>query len=112
MEKIEKYRTCIEQILNEYGHYKPSYGDVEMQILTDREHDHYQLSMVGWETDDQRVYGCIMHLDIINNKIWIQHDGTEIGIAKELVALGISKQDIVLGFQPLYKRPHTEYAVS
>ena len=34
----------------------------------------------------------------IDNKIWIQHDGTEIGIAKELVALGISKQDIVLGF--------------
>jgi hypothetical protein len=112
MEKIEKYRTCIEQILNEYGHYKPSYGDVEMQILTDREHDHYQLSMVGWGNRRSASLRLYYAPGYHRYKIWIQHDGTEIGIAKELVALGISKQDIVLGFQPLYKRPHTEYAVS
>lgn len=46
--------------------------------------------------------GCVLHLDIKNSKIWIQHDGTEIGIANELVKLGVPKEDIVLAFhEPL-----------
>jgi len=31
-----------------------------------------------------------LHIDIIDQKIWIQQDGTETGIANELVNLGIS----------------------
>jgi hypothetical protein len=73
--------------------------------------DHYQVVNVGWE-NDRRVYGCVLHLDIINNKIWLQYNGTEIDIAQELCARGVPKSDIVLGFQPLYRRPMTEYAVS
>jgi hypothetical protein len=110
MEKVEKYRTYIEQIIKDYGCVKPSYGNVDIQILFDHEHDHYQLSSIGWD-DDQRIYGCLLHLDIKNGKIWIQHDGTEIGIAKELVALSVPKEDIVLAYHPPYKRPHTGYAV-
>ena len=30
MEKIEKYRDCIKQILTKYAAYKPSYGEVEV----------------------------------------------------------------------------------
>jgi hypothetical protein len=30
-------------------------------------------------------------VDIINNKIWIQYDGTEQGIAGDLLAAGIPK---------------------
>ena len=45
-----------------------------------------------------------MHLDIIDGKIWIQHDGTEIGVANELVEMGVPKEDIVLAYHPLYKR--------
>jgi len=29
----------------------------------------------------------LLHLDIINEKIWIQYDGTEDGIADELFAV-------------------------
>ena len=42
------------------------------------------------------IYGPVLHLDIIDNKIWIQQDGTEVGIANELVELGVPKQDIIL----------------
>jgi len=54
MEKLEKYRTYIEQIIKDYGSVKPSYGDVEVQILFDYEHEHYQLNSIGWD-DDQRI---------------------------------------------------------
>jgi hypothetical protein len=40
----------------------------------------------------------VLHLDIKEGKIWIQHDGTEIRSANELVNVGVPKEDIVLAF--------------
>ena len=54
----------------------------------------------------------MVHLDIIDGKIWIQRDGTEDGIATDLEAAGIPKSDIVLAFHPQRLRKYTEYAVS
>lgn len=47
-----------------------------------------------------------------DGKIWIQHDGTEIGFANEFVKLGVPKEDIVLAFTEPLVRPHTGFAVS
>lgn len=111
MARIEVYQSYIEKIINHYGSYKPAYGDVEVQIILDRENHHYQLLTVGWN-DDRRIRGCILHIDIKEDgKIWIQHDGTEIGIANELVELGVPKEEIVLAFHAPYKRPYTGFAV-
>ena len=55
--------------------------------------------------------GCILHIDIIDGKIWIQHDGTEGGIALDLIDHGVPKQDIVLGFHSPFKRQFTDFAV-
>lgn len=109
-EKIEKYRAYIENIIREYGSFKPSYGDVEMQILSDKENNHYQLNSVGWNKD-QRIHGCLLHIDLKNGKIWIQHDGTEEGAANKLVEMGVPKEDIVFGFHAPYKRQYTDFAI-
>jgi hypothetical protein len=111
MAELANYRICIENLIQEYSRYRPKYGDIEVQMSFDREHDHYQLIHVGWE-GDERIEGAVLHIDLKNHKIWIQHDGTEPGIADELVAMGIPKEDIVLGFQPPYKRPYTGFAIS
>ncbi len=73
-------------------------------------HGHYQLMTVGWH-GQRRVHGCILHVDIKDGKIWIQHDGTEEGIANRLVEAGVPKNEIVLGFQSPFQRRHTEFAV-
>ena len=111
MDKVETYRTYIKQLITEYGQYKPSYGEIEVELIFDTEHDHYQLVNVGWH-GQRRIYGCFLHLDIINGKIWIQHNGSEDDIAEELVKMGVPKQDIVIGFHAPYKRQFTEYAVN
>ncbi len=111
MEKLDKYRKIIKMLLCQYASYKYSYGEIENQVIFDSEHDHYQLVRVGWE-DKKRIYCCSIHLDIKDEKIWIQCNSTDIDIAEELVNLGVEKQDIVLGFQPLYMRKYTDYAVS
>ncbi len=50
-----------------------------------------------------------MNFDIKDGKIWIQHDGTEIGVANELVEMGVPNEDIVLAYHPPYKGRTTAY---
>lgn len=111
MARVEDYPRYVEEIIERYGQYKPAYGDVEVQTIIDREHHHYQLVNVGWNKN-QRIRGCVLHVDIKDNRIWIQHDGTETGIANELVEIGVPKQDIVLAFLAPYKRQYTDFAVN
>ena len=66
---------------------------------------------VGWDRKT-RVHGCLIHLDIIDGKIWVQRDETEDGVTLELVDAGIPKDRIVLGFHPPAIRPHTGYALA
>ena len=110
MDKVATFRQHLAQLLEEYSQYPPSYGEVLLEKIIDPVHDHYQLMSVGWHKN-QRVHGCILHVDIHNGKIWIQHDGTEEGIANRLVELGVAKEDIVLAFHSPYKRQFTEFAV-
>lgn len=111
MDKLEQYRTYIYSILDEYSQYRPSYGEIDVEQIIDTTHDHYQLMTVGWN-DYQRIHGCLLHIDIKAGKIWIQHDGTEEGIANRLVELGVPKNDIVLAFHAPFRRQFTEFAVS
>ena len=110
MAKVDDYRQYIKNIITRYSKYKPSYGDFEVQIVFDEPRDHYHLMTVGWNRD-RRIRGSILHIDIIDNKIWIQHDGTEEGIANELLAQGVPKTDIVLAFHSPFRRQFTDFAV-
>ncbi|MGV0024187.1 element excision factor XisI family protein [Phormidesmis priestleyi] len=113
MESVEKYRQYIQQLLSgRAARSMKSNLQVEAQTVFDRDHDHYQLVYVGWRRNGDRDYGCLLHLDIKDGKIWIQYDGTEGGIANELVELGVPREDIVLGYQPPSVRQFTEFAVS
>jgi hypothetical protein len=112
---VELYRQYIQQLLSERAQRAAKQRDLqsnvleyEVQTIFDTERDHYQLLHVGWRTN-RRDFGCILHLDIKDGKIWIQHDGTEGGIANQLVAMGVPKQDIVLAFHEPYVRQFTDF---
>ena len=110
MDTLEKYRHVIQSILTEYAKIPYSYGDIRLQTVFDTATDRYLLIIIGRE-GVRRVHGCLVHIDIINSKIWIQRDGTEDGIATELLKLGIPKEQIVLGFRSPEMRKHTEFSV-
>lgn len=109
MDKVTHYRQYIQELLSEYSHYRPSYGQVDIEAISDPTHDHYQLLSVGWN-GYERIHGCLFHIDIKDGKIWIQHDGTEEGIAYRLVERGVPKTDIVLAFHAPFRRQFTEFA--
>jgi hypothetical protein len=108
---VEEYRQYIKHILSERqkrASMSRNYEEYEIQSIFDEQQDHYQLLYVGWR-GNKRDFGCILHIDIKNGKIWIQHDGTEEGIANRLVSMGVPKQDIILAFHEPYVRQFTDF---
>lgn len=111
MERIDIYRQAIKHLLEAYAALSAAEQAVETQLLFDEQRGHYQLLHVGWQ-NQRRIYGCVMHLDLKNGKVWIQHNGTEANLAQELEDLGVARQDIVLGFRSPKMREYTGYAVA
>ena len=111
MDRIVAFRDTIERVLLDYARLPYAYGDIRRVTVFDRDSDHYLLLSDGWN-DDRRIHGTLVHIDIIDGKIWVQRDGTEYGIANELVDAGIPRTDIVLGFQPPEIRPFTDFAAA
>ena len=111
MDSLDYYRQLIRNILTEYARSPYAYGDVQIEPVFDRESDRYLLMILGRE-NDKRVHGCLVHIDIIGGKLWIQRDGTEYGIANGLVNAGVPREQIVLGFRSAEMRQHTEFAVA
>jgi hypothetical protein len=109
MDRVVDYHHIVEDVIRGYDH-KPSHGDIETEVIVDHEQGHYELMQVGWDRR-HRVHGSVIHIDIIDGKIWIQYDGTSPGVALDLVAAGVPREDIVLAFKPEHVRPYTDYAV-
>lgn len=110
MDTLSEDRRIIESILAEHASIPYAHGQIDRQTVFDRERDHYLLMISGW--DERRVHGCIVHVDLIDRKFWIQRDGTEDGIAAELEAAGVPRDRIVLAFRNPKIRPLTGYAVA
>lgn len=111
MDKLDLYRQLIQESLAERAKLRSPCDPIKSQTIFDRESDRYQLVHLGWKNSSTRIYGCVLHVDIIDRKIWVQHDGTEDAIADRLVAKGVPKQDIVLAYHAPHVRQYTEFAV-
>jgi hypothetical protein len=110
---VAQYQQYIRQLLSERAQRianQQNEQEYDVQTLFDDEHGHYQLLYVGWR-GNKRDFGCVLHLDIKDGKIWVQHNGTEVGVANQLVEMGVPKQDIVLAFHEPEVRQFTDFAV-
>ena len=112
METRDAQRDLIEKIVIEHARIPYKYGEIDRQTVIDRKNDHYLMMIAGREQDGRRVHGCIVHVDLMDGKFSIQRDGTEYGVGQELLDAGVRKDEIVLAFQPKYKREMGEFAVA
>jgi hypothetical protein len=110
MANLETYQEAIQSLLSDISSQSFSDSGIESQALFDTVRNHYQVVHVGWH-NHHRVYGCVLHIDIKDGKVWVQHNGTERAIADDLMERGVPAQDIVLGFHSPSKRKFTEFAV-
>lgn len=111
MDKVDTYREFVQRLLSRYAETFGGDDAVEGQLIFDTQRDHYQWMKVGWH-GSSRVYRSIVHFDIKDGKIWLQQNMTDRDPAEALVEMGVPREDIVLGLQPPYKRPYTDYGVA
>ena len=107
-----KYREIIKSVMQKYADYYTtiSQGD-NIQVLFDDERGQYLILDMGWNLDEY-LHNTPIHLSLINDKIWIQYDDTEEGVATDLILAGVPKTDIVLGFRHPKVRQYTGFAVA
>jgi hypothetical protein len=94
---IEFYKQCIKQVLSDYQSLNTDWSNIE--LLFDDERKHYMVLRIGW-FKHQRVHLCLVHIDIIDEKIVIQVNNTEDLIDSMLIETGIPREDICLGILP------------
>ena len=115
MDQLNHYRDTIERLLSEIVRLIERSSDTNPQLrnrtVFDRRSDNYLIVCEGWQ-GARRIDTNVVHLEIINGKVWIQVDNTDQAIARQLEKAGVPKNDIVLGFQPPSVRPYTEYAAA
>lgn len=103
------YPAILMRVITAAAEQQPDNLDSETCIVCDPINQHYQIVYLGWN-HDRRIYTVHIHLRLVNDKIYIERDGTPDGIAYTLIDAGIPKDAIVLAFYPPYKRLLTEYA--
>ena len=109
---VNQWRSTIRRILSELAAIPfPEVVTMTAKPVFDESVDVYLVVVEGWQ-DVKRLHGCLVHLEIKGNKIWIQQDGTEQGVATELLASGIPRECIVLGFKSQHGRRFTQFAVA
>lgn len=113
MDQLNLYREISERILTELVAITERCADPNLRDKTifDRRSDNYLILREGW-VGPRHINLNVVHLEIINGKVWVQVDNTDQAVARKLHQAGIPKSDIVLGFQPATVRPHTEYAAA
>ena len=106
------YQQIIKTVLQDHVQYRSTLPDAyTSHPLFDDERGQYLILDLGWN-GDQYLHTTPIHISLVDNKIWIQYDDTEEGVATDLMAAGVPKGDIVLGFRHPKIRQHTGFAVA
>lgn len=107
-----KYQGIIKKVLQSHADYRATLPDgYTSQISFDDERGQYLVLDMGWN-GDKYLHATPIHISLVGDKVWIQYDDTEEGVATDLVAAGVSREDIVLGFRHPKIRQHTGFAVA
>lgn len=113
MDKLNYYQSIIKKILTEYAEIFSQVPDQDIEeiLMFDDNRSQYLWFNIGW-TNGKRIKAISVYLRLKNDKIYIEEDWTEAGIATELMRLGIPSSEIVLAFQPPEVRQFTEFAIA
>lgn len=109
MDSIAEYAALVERVMRGYASFLSSKREVEATLVIDSAMSQFLLLYVGWD-GPRRVHHVAVHVEVRGDRVWLQCDNTDLVVAEDLVAAGIPKSSIVLGFRAPELRPHTGYA--
>lgn len=97
MDSTPKQSTVVKQVIQRYAQFTPSHGNIRLDTVFDDQQQHYALMQVGWDRG-RRIRGNLIYITLQDGKIWIEYDGMEQGITQDLIAAGVSPDEIILAF--------------
>lgn len=112
MDTISKYRDFVKEALTKHAEFANQHtdSDLETHAILDDSNNRFLLLHTGWQ-EDKRIRSIMAYIRLVKDKIWIEEDWTEDGVASNLLAVGVPKENIVLGFRHPEIRPLTGFAV-
>lgn len=111
MEISKQYEAAI---LDFFESYIATYGNSESglthQLVIDEKRKQYLLLLIGWQAD-RFVYSLLFHFSVMEDKIWLQQNATDLLVIDELMKRDILKSDIILGFKPMFVNEYAGFGV-
>ena len=113
MGKLIFHREAVKKVLEKHKEIvsRAAQTEIENLFVFDESSDNYTWLRFGWTTNG-RLESITAFIRLINDKIYIEEDLTENGIANDLIEYGVFQKDIVLAFQQPEVRKYTEFALS
>ncbi len=111
MDQIEERKQMVKQILKEVYEYFPEEQAVRTELVCDDAAAHYEIMQVGW-AHGRRVHGGVVHIDVRPDRIYVEHNGTDIDVVEMIQKAGVPDNEIVLGWHPPHMRQYTEFALA
>lgn len=100
MDKVERYREIIRQVLTDYAQRMSRLTSVQLLPVCDPTHDQYLLVSLGWQ-NRRREHAIVFHAQLRNGQLFIEEDRTEEGLGKLLAEAGVADEDI----RPVWSNP-------
>jgi hypothetical protein len=111
MDRLASYSALLRDSICEIVADIPPQEGIRTEYVIDEARGHFEIIEAGWD-GPRRVHGILLHCDLRDGKIHVEHDGTGLGIADILVSRGVPQADIVLGFHPPAYREFTPFATA
>lgn len=94
---VNFYKRCIKKLLSEYENL--NVGSCSTALVFDDERSRYMVMWVGWE-GQKNNHSCLIHVEIVGEKIVIQWNDTKELLDEVLLDMGVPRSAIVLGTIP------------
>ena len=114
MDRLTAYRAAIKKILGDFAdllNRDRTTKELDTVFLCDETNDLYMVYQIGWDRN-KHISTPSIFIRIIEGKIWVEVNWTEIELGEELMELGVAKEDIRVGWVPPFMREPEESVVA
>jgi XisI protein len=99
METIEYPQVVVQELLQDFANRFSS--GLKAHPVFDTQRNHYQVLLKGWQ-GNKFIFTCLIHIDIVDDRIVIQRNITDTELKPLLIDKGIVPHKIEIGFIPAF----------
>jgi hypothetical protein len=111
MAAIKQDQEIVENNLCERARFYAHPQEYRTLTVFDRAGGHFLVLDEGWD-GFKRIHHVWIHVELRDGKFWVHEDGTQDGVATNLLDAGIPKERIILAFQHPSRRKYGEFAAA